>query len=92
MFELIGLGVAAIVGIFGHIKSRKFVGQRLRFTSVIEKPGIGLVAGVIATILASPIVAVLPIIGTGTAVAFGAGVGTGVVLGARDAKKPLLGD
>ena len=92
MFELIGLGVAAAVGIFGHIRSRKFVGQRLRFTSVIEKPGIGLVAGVIAAILASPIVAVLPIIGTGTAVAFGAGVGTGVVLGARDAKKPLLGD
>lgn len=91
MFELIGLGVAAAVGIFGHIRSRKFVGQRLRFTSVIEKPGIGLVAGVIAAILASPF-ALLPIIGAGTAVAFGVGVGTGVVLGARDAKKPLLGD
>jgi len=92
MFELIGLGVAATVGIFGHIRSRKFVSQRLRFTSVVEKPGIGIAAGVIAAILASPVVAVVPIIGTGTAVAFGAGVGTGVLLGARDAKKPLLRD
>ncbi len=92
MFELIGLGVAAAVGIVGHMKSRKFVGRKLRFTSVVEKPGIGLAAGVAATIVASPIVAVLPLVGVGTAVAFGAGVGTGVSLGASDAKKPLLED
>lgn len=92
MFELIGLGVAAAVGIFGHMRSRKFVGRRLRFTSVVEKPGIGLAAGVVATIVASPVVALLPIVGVGTAVAFGAGVGTGVALGAQDAKKPLLED
>jgi hypothetical protein len=92
MLGLIGLGVAATVGILGHIKSRKFVGRKLRFTSLVEKPGVGLAAGVAATIVASPIVAVLPLVGVGTAVAFGAGVGTGVSLGVSDAKKPLLED
>jgi hypothetical protein len=90
MFGLIGLGVAAAVGIVGHMKSRKFVGRKLRFTSVVEKPGIGLAAGVAATIVASPVVAVLPLVGVGTAIAFGVGVGTGVSLGASDAKRPLL--
>lgn len=92
MFGLIGLGVAAAVGVFGHIKSRKFVGRKLRFTSVVEKPGIGLAAGVAATIVASPVVALLPLVGVGTAIAFGAGVGTGVAMGASDAKRPLLED
>ena len=92
MFGLIGLGVAAAVGIVGHMKSRKFVGRKLRFTSFVEQPGVGLAAGVAATIVASPIFAILPIVGVGTAVAFGAGVGTGVSLGVSDAKKPLLED
>ncbi len=92
MFGLIGLGVAAAVGVVGHMKSRKFVGRKLRFTSLVEKPGIGLAAGVAATIVASPIVAILPLVGVGTALAFGAGVGTGVSLGVSDAKKPLLED
>ena len=92
MLELIALGVAATAGIYGHMKSRKFVGRKLRFTSLVEKPGIGLAAGVTATIVASPVVAVIPLVGVGTAIAFGAGVGTGVALGAQDAKKPLLED
>ena len=55
MFGLIGLGVAAAAGVIGHIKSRKFVGRRLRFTSVVEKPYVALVAGVTATIVAAPL-------------------------------------
>ena len=34
----------------------------------------------------------LPVVGVGTAIVFGAGVGTGAALGAKDAKKPLLED
>lgn len=92
MFALISLGLATAVGVIGHLKTRKFVGRRLRFTSVVEKPGIGLAAGVAATIVASPVVALLPLVGVGTAIAFGAGVGTGVAMGASDAKRPLLED
>ena len=91
MFGLIGVGVAAVAGVVGHMKSRKFVGRRLRFTSVVEKPYIGLAAGVTATIVASPL-AWLPVVSLGTAIAFGTGVGTGVALGAKDAKRPLLED
>jgi len=88
MFGLIAAGIAGATGVFGHIKSRKFVGQRLRYTKLVEKPALGLWAGVGATIVAAPLVAVLPIVGAGTAIAIGAGIGTGVALGVKDTKEP----
>ena len=90
MFGLLAAGIAGIVGVYGHIKSRQFVGQRLRYTSLVEKPAVGLFAGVGAMILAAPIVALLPVIGAGTAIAVGIGVGTGVALGVKDTKNPPL--
>jgi len=86
MFELIALGVAGTAGVFGHMKSKDWVRRKLRFTSVIEKPGLGLMAGAAAAIVAAPVVAVLPLVGAGTALAIGAGVGTGVAIGAREAR------
>lgn len=88
MLELLAAGIAGTAGVFGHIKSRGFVGRRLRYTNIVEKPALGLWAGVGATVLAAPIVAVLPVVGAGTAIAIGAGVGTGVALGVRDTKEP----
>ena len=85
---MFGLLAAGIAGVYGHVKSRSFVGRRLRYTSVVEKPALGLWAGVGATILAAPVVAVLPVVGAGTAIAVGLGVGTGVGLGVQDAKEP----
>ena len=92
MFGLIGLGIAAAAGIFGHTRARSFVGRRLRFTSLVEKPYLGIALGVTATVVASPVVALIPLVGAGTAIAFGTGVGTGTALGVRDAKRPLLED
>ncbi len=91
MLGLLGLGIAAAAGIVGHTKTRSFVGRRLRFTSIVEKPYLGVAAGVTATVVASPL-AWLPLVTVGTAIAFGTGVGTGAALGAKDAKRPLLGD
>lgn len=91
MLGLLGLGIAAAAGIVGHTRTRSFVGRRLRFTSVVEKPYLGVAAGVTATVVASPL-AWLPLVTVGTAIAFGTGVGTGAALGAKDAKRPLLGD
>lgn len=88
MFELIALGIAGAAGVIGHVKSRRFVGQRLRYTNLVETPGLGFWAGVGATVLAAPVVAVLPIVGAGTAIVIGAGVGTGVALGVKDTKDP----
>jgi hypothetical protein len=84
MLELI---VAGALGVAGHLKSRDFVLRRLRYTNLVDKPAIGLVAGVATTLVAAPLVAVLPIVGAGTALALGAGVGTGVTLGAARARK-----
>jgi len=94
MFGLIAAGIAGASGVFGHIRSRHFVGQKLRYTSVVEKPLLGVWAGVGATVIAAPLVAVLPIVGAGTAIAIGAGIGTGVALGVKDSKEPpkLLDD
>lgn len=88
MLGLIGAAVAGTVGVLGHIKSRNFVGQKLRYTNLVEKPALGLWAGVGTVVVAAPIVAVLPLVGAGTAIALGAGVGTGVALGVGDAKEP----
>jgi hypothetical protein len=85
MLELL---VAGFVGIYGHLQSRKFVGRRLRYTTIVEKPALGLWTGVGVTVLAAPIVAVLPIVGAGTAIAMGVGVGTGVALGVKDTGEP----
>ena len=94
MFGLIAAGIAGVSGVVGHIKSRHFVGQKLRYTSLVEKPMLGVWAGVGATVLAAPVVAVVPLIGAGTAIAIGAGVGTGVALGVKDSNEPpkLLDD
>ncbi len=91
MIELI---VAGIAGVYGHLRSRNFVGRRLRYTGIVEKPALGLWAGVAATVLAAPLVAVLPFVGAGTAIAIGAGIGTGVALGVKDTEEPpkLLDD
>jgi hypothetical protein len=88
MIGLIAAGVAGAVGVIGHIKSRHFVGQKLRYTSLVEKPMLGLWVGAGAVVVAAPVVALLPIVGAGTALALGAGVGTGVALGVGDAKEP----
>ena len=85
MLELL---IAGAVGVFGHLKSRRFVGRRLRYTTIVEKPALGLWAGVGATVLAAPVVAVLPFVGAGTAIAIGAGIGTGVALGVKDTGEP----
>jgi len=70
--ELIPIGIAGAIGIFGHIKSRKFVRRRLRYTSWVEKPYLGVIAGVVAAVLAAPLVGPLPLVGTTTALIFGA--------------------
>jgi hypothetical protein len=87
MLELIAAG---ILGIASHQGTKDFVRRRLRYTDLIEKPGIGLFAGAAATVAAAPVVAVLPLVGATTAVLFGTGVGTGVAFGARQARKGYL--
>ena len=86
MFGIIGVAAAGVAALVGHLRSKSFVERRLRFSTLVENPAIGVFAGAAAAILAAPIVAILPFVGTGTALAFGAGVGTGVARGANSAR------
>ncbi len=81
----VALAAAGAAAFYGHTHTRAFSRSRLRYTRVAERPGLaGVLAGVGATLLAVPVVAFLPIVGAGTAMALGAGVGTGVAMGSRD--------
>ena len=91
MLGLITAVAAGAGGVYGHIKSRSFVGKKLRYTKLVERPGLGLASGVGATLATGTLVALTPFIGgIGIPLAIGVGVGTGVSLGVRDTKKPPL--
>ena len=80
--------VAAGVGIlYSHWKVRQYTRTRLRYVDALHNPFLPLVAGVAGAVVAAPVVWLLPIVGTWTAVAFGVGVGTGVLFGAKDVKR-----
>jgi hypothetical protein len=83
MLGLIALIVSMVLAGTGYVMSRNFTQRRLRYTPVAERPGLwAILAGLGAGLLASPVVGILPLVGAGTALLFGAGVGTGVAVGA----------
>ena len=78
MFELIGMAAAAGAGIAGYVTSKDFAQRKLRFVDAAHRPGAPIIAGVIAAVVAAPVVWILPIVGGGTALLLGAGVALGV--------------
>ena len=87
MIELIAAGVAGVVG---HQRTKDFVRRRLRYTNVVEKPGIGLFAGAATAVVAGTAITMLPLVGAAagivTGVGLGVGVGTGISRGAAQAR------
>jgi hypothetical protein len=67
----------------GYVGTRRFVKRRLRFVDEVQKPTAAVVAGTVAVLVAAPVVALLPFVGAGTALLFGAAVGAGTRAGAR---------
>ncbi len=90
MVELIVLGMA--VGGIGlaYSKVRRFVRGRLRFVDGVQRRPAPYLAGAVAVLGAVPVVWLLPVLGGGTALLFGAGVGLGVAHGARDIREGRL--
>jgi hypothetical protein len=87
MLGLIALGATIAVAVVGYFQSRRFVRERLRFVdAVVQGRWAPFAAGALAALIATPVVALLPIVGTGTALLFGASVGVGVAHGSRDAR------
>jgi hypothetical protein len=87
MFEIIGLVATGAVSIWGYVQARRYVRGRLRFVDVVQKPMAPVVAGAAAAVVAAPVVWLLPLVGAGTAILFGAGVGLGTHHGQRDKKR-----
>ena len=45
MLEIIGMAAAGAAAVAGHLKSKEFVARRLRYTSFVENPVFGVMAG-----------------------------------------------
>ncbi|MEJ2678579.1 MAG: hypothetical protein P8174_05810 [Gemmatimonadota bacterium] len=84
MLELIAIAIAGVAGIGGYLKARQFVRDRLRFVDAARHRAAPIVSGSVAALVAAPIVWLLPVVGAGTAVMLGIGIGMGVHKGARD--------
>lgn len=79
---LIALAFAGFAAYFGHTRTRSYSERRLRYTRFAERPVLsGLLAGIGTTLLAVPLVALAPVIGSGTAMALGLGGGSGLTRG-----------
>lgn len=91
MLELIVLVLwvvlTGVAGVGGYIAVRRFVRDRLRFVDAVRRPLVPWLAGAAATLVAAPIVWLLPVIGAGTALVFGIGVGAGFASGRRDLRR-----
>lgn len=87
MIELLLIGAAAGGIGAGYLKVRSFVRDRLRFVDAIHDKRTPVAVGVVATLAAGPVVWLLPVIGGGTALAFGVGVGLAVSHGSNDVQR-----
>lgn len=89
MFTIISMAIAIAVAIAGYLQAKSFVQSKLRFVDAVQHFAAPLIAAVAAMLIATPVVWLLPLIGKGTAILFGLGVGAGVSSGAKDIRKRL---
>jgi hypothetical protein len=91
VFELIGLAATTALTAVGYYQSRFFVERRLQYVDAVHGMRAPLIAGTAAALVAVPVVALVPVIGAGTALLFGVGVGAGVAAGARNIRRRIGG-
>lgn len=84
MLDLLAFVATVAATAFGYLIARRFVREKLRFVDAAQTWKAPLLAGVIAWAIALPLVWILPLVGSGTALLFGASVAFGVRSGARD--------
>ena len=89
MFTLIGLAISIAIAAFGYLAARSFVQEKLRFVDAVHHFAVPLIVGISAMLIAAPVVWLLPLVGKGTAILFGLGVGAGVSSGARDIRRRI---
>jgi hypothetical protein len=87
--SMIGLAITAGASLLGFWQARQFTQHKLRYVDAVHKAMVPVLAGLGAAIIATPIVWLVPLIGTGTALLFGGAVALGVNAGARDIRRRL---
>ena len=89
---ILNVGLILFGVVMGYGTARRFVRDRLRFVDGAHKPSVPLVAGVVAFLIAVPIVnliSILPLVhlGGGAALVLGASVGLGTRAGSKDVRE-----
>ena len=87
--SMVGVAITAGVSLLGYWQARQFTHNRLRYVDAVHKAMAPFLAGLGALVIALPVVAFLPLVGTGTALLFGGSVALGVSAGARDIRRRL---
>jgi hypothetical protein len=91
VIELLGLAATTALTFVGYYQARAYVQHRLQYVEAVHGLRAPVIAGVGAALIAAPVVAVLPVVGAGTACLFGLGVGAGVAAGARNIRRRIGG-
>jgi hypothetical protein len=86
---LLALALSTAAVFIGFTQAKDFVARRLRYVDAARSPLAPIVAGVGAALIAAPIVWMLPLVGVGTAVAFGLSVALGVAAGNKEIRRSL---
>ena len=84
VLDLLAFAATIAVTAFGYITARKYVRDRLKFVDAVQTLKAPVIAGLVAWAVAAPLTWIIPLVGMGTVVLFGAGVALGVRAGARD--------
>lgn len=89
MFGLLALAASIGVTIIGYTQARAFVRERLRYVDSAQSMFAPILAALGALVIAAPVVALLPFVGSGTAIAFAVSIGLGVSSGQKDIRRAL---
>ncbi|AHG92012.1 hypothetical protein J421_4475 [Gemmatirosa kalamazoonensis] len=87
MLLMLSILIALAIAFVGFRLSRRFVRDRLRFVDAAQRTSAPWLAGIGALVLGAVVVALIPGLSVGTAVAFALAIGTGVAAGARDVRE-----
>ena len=85
--NMLGLAIAIASSMLGYWQARQFTQNKLRFVDGVHKMGVPFLAGLGAALVAMPVVWILPLVGTGTALLFGLGVALGVSAGDKSSPR-----
>lgn len=82
LWALTAFALFATAAVGSYLVSRSFVQRRLRFVDAVRSPLAPLAAGAAGFLVALPFT-LLPVVGIGTALVFGAGTAFGTASGVR---------